>query len=431
MLVDYEGGYGGIVNFQILFVVFVSLVIVLLFLFRNSITSLLDPLLPFVAWAASVTSAGIYVFFLQPSFGFFLKFVFSMFCLILALAFFLRGKVASVPGATTAAGMRLREIRMGDWVLFWALFAANAVVLGLSYREVLSAGLDSMFSGRYFLAEELRNPLVKIINLVGRPLFYAQTARIVLLSANSNRRLMVLMLLLINVAATFLIGTRAVVLLVAGTFGAALVLYRGVVPVPGWAKSLAGLLAFVSVFLVMMVVATAGVLDLAPATAFVAVVQRVLLAADGIFMLADKRIETFFPPSFATLLNYIFGQFFGTLDKNFGWQLFEEFVGRSFPIAVGPNFILPFQLHFAGMAAPLWLLLAVFATVFLRKQTPSYNTLDSCKIVAVFFAFQHLNDPEYAAFVFGFLGVFFLALYCLRKLIITAVRPRGALEGSK
>jgi hypothetical protein len=423
--------YEGVVNFQILFLVFVLVLVVPLFLFRNSITSLLDPLLPFVVWAASVTSAGIYVFFLQPSFGFFLKFVFSMFCLILALAFFLRGKVALAPGATTVAGMRLREIRMGDWLLFWSLFAADAVVLGLSYREVLSAGLDSLFSGRYFLAEELRNPFVKIVNLVGRPLFYAQTARIVLLSANANHRLLALMLLLINVVATFLIGSRSVVLLVASTFGAALVLYRKVVPVPSWARSLVGLLAFAAVFLFMMVVASAGLLALSLQEAFFAVIQRVLLAADGIFMLADKRIETFFPPSFATLLNYIFGQFFGTLDKNFGWQLFEEFAGRSFPIAVGPNFILPFQLHFAGFAAPLWFLLAVLATVFLRKQVPSYNTLDSCKIVAVLFAFQHLQDPEYAAFVFGFLGVFFAALYCLRKLILAAVRPREALEGSK
>jgi hypothetical protein len=429
--VDYEGGYGGIVNFSTLFLVFVLFLIVLLFLFRNSITSLLDPLLPFVAWAASVTSAGIYVFFLQPSFGFFLKFVFSMFCLILALAFFLRRRGTLAPGTTARAGPRPREIRMGDWVLFWVLLTANAVVLWLSYREVLSAGLDSMFSGRYYLAEEFRNPLVKIINVVGRPLFYAQTARIVLLSANPGHRLVALVLLFVNVVATFLIGTRAAVLLVAGTFGAALVLYRAVVPVPAWARSLKGLLAFVSVFLAMMVVATAGVLDLAPGTAFVAVIQRVLLAADGIFMLADKRIESFFPPSFATLLNYIFGQFFGTLDKNFGWQLFEEFVGRSFPIAVGPNFILPFQLHLAGFAAPLWFLLAVFVTVFLRNQVPSYNTLDSCKIVAVLFAFQHLQDPEYAAFVFGFLGVFFVVLYCLRKLILAAVRPREALEGSK
>jgi hypothetical protein len=424
-------GYEGIVNFQILFGVFVLVLVVPLYLFRNAITSLLDPLLPFVVWAASVTSAGIYVFFLQPSFGFFLKFVFSMLCLILALAFFLRGKAESAPGATTVAGMRLRETRMGDWVLFWLLFAANSVVLWLSYREVLSAGLDSLFSGRYFLAEELRNPLVKIVNVVGRPLFYAQTARIVLLSANANHRLIVLVLLLVSVVATFLIGSRAIVLVVASTFGAALVLYRAVVPVPGWAKSLAGLFAFASVFLVMMVVASAGMFDVELGTAFAGVIQRVLLAADGIFMLADKRIETFFPPSFATLLNYIFGQFFGTLDKNFGWQMFEEFAGRSFPIAVGPNFILPFQLHFAGFAAPLWFLLAVLATVFLRKQAPSYNTLDSCKIVAVLFAFQHLQDPEYAAFVFGFLGVFFVALYCLHKLILAAVRPRGALEGSK
>jgi len=429
---DFEGyGYGNILNFQILFLVFVLVVIVVLFLFRNSITSLLDPLLPFVAWAASVTSAGIYVFFLQPSLGFFLKFVFSMFCLILALAFFLRARVAFAPGATTMAGMRLRRIGAGDWVLFWLLFAANAVVLSISYREVLSAGLDSIFSGRYFLAEEFRNPLVKIVNIVGRPLFYAQTARIVFLSVNANHRMVALTLLLITVVATFLIGSRSVFLLVANTFGAALVLYRGAVPVPDWAKSLAGLLAFVSVLLVMMVVATAGILSLDLGQAFVAVIQRVLLAADGIFMLADKRIESFFPPSFATLLNYIFGQFFGTLDKNFGWQMFEEFAGRSFPIAVGPNFIFPFQLHFAGFAAPLWFLLAVLATVFLRKQAPSYNVLDSCKIVAVLFSFQHLQDPEYAAFVFGFLGVFFVVLYCLRKLILAAVRPRGALEGSK
>ncbi len=424
-------GYEGIVNFQILFVVFVSVFIVVLFLFRNAITSLLDPLLPFVVWAASVTSAGIYVFFLQPSFGFFLKFVFSMFCLILVLVLFLRVRGTVAQGATAVASVRLRQIRTGDWVLFWALFAANAVVLGLSYREVLSAGLDSLFSGRYFLAEEFRNPLAKIVNIVGRPLFYAQASRIVLLSANSRHRLVALMLLLISVVATFLIGSRSVVLLVASTFGAALVLYRDMVAVPGWAKSLPGLLAFAAVLLFTMVVASAGILFLDLKEAFVAVIQRVLLAADGIFMLADKRIETFFPPSFATLLNYIFGQFFGTLDKNFGWQLFEEFVGRSFPIAVGPNFILPFQLHLAGLAAPLWFLLAVFVTVFLRKQAPSYNTLDSCKIVAVLFSFQHLQDPEYAAFVFGCLGVFFGALYSLRKLVLAAVRPRGALEGSK
>ena len=428
---DYEGGYGGIVDFQVLFIVFVLVLIVLLFLFRNSLTSILDPLLPFMAWAASVTSAGIYVFFRQPSLSFFIKFVFSMLCLILALAFFLRGRVALAPGASTVAGIRLRKIRAGDWVLFWSLFAANTLVLVLSYREVLSAGLDSLFSGRYFLAEEFRNPLAKIINIVGRPLFYAQTARIVLLSDNSVHRRVVLTLLFINMVATFLIGSRSVILLVASTFGAALVLYRAVVPVPLWAKSLKGLLVFVSVSLLMLVVATAGFLDLAWGKAFAAVFQRILLAADGIFMLVDKRIETFFPPSFATLLNYIFGQFLGTLDKNFGWQLFEGFIGRSFPIAVGPNFILPFQLHLAGLAAPFWFLLAVFVTVFLRKQAPSYNTLDSCKIVAVLFAFQHLQDPEYAAFIFGFLGVFFLVLYCLRKLILAAVRPRGVLQGIK
>jgi len=424
-------GYEGIVNFQILFIVFVLVLVIPLYLFRNSITSLLDPLLPFVVWAASVTSAGIYVFFLQPSLGFFLKFVFSMFCLILALAFFLRRKVVRAPGATTVAGLRLKKIGVGDWVLFWALFAANAVVLGMSYREVLAAGLDSLFSGRYFLVEELRNPLVKIVNVVGRPLFYAQTARIVLLSANANHRLLVLMLLLITVVATFLIGSRAIVLVVAGTFGAALVLYRDIVPVPGWAKSLLGFLVFAAVLLFMMVVASAGILVLGLEDAFVAVIQRVLLAADGIFMLANKHIEAFFPPSFTTLLNFIFGQFFGTLDKNFGWQLFEEFAGRSFPIAVGPNFILPFQLHFAGFAAPLWFLLVVFVAVYLRKQAPSYSTLDSCKIVAVLFSFQHLQDPEYAAFVFGFLGVFFVTLYCLRKLILEAVRPKGALEGNR
>lgn len=424
-------GYEGIVNFPQLFALFIVVLTVPLYLYRNAISSLLDPLLPFVVWAASVTSAGIYVLFLQPNLGFFLNFVLSMFCLIFALGYFFRGKSAPVPDATTIVGKRLRAIRAGDWLLFWVLFIANAVVLLLSYREILSAGLGSFFEGRYFLAEELRNPLVKIINVVGRPLFYAQTARIVLLSASSGHRRLALFLLFVNVVATFFMGSRSVILLVAGTFGAALVLYRGIVPVPAWARSISGFLAFGAVFLAMMVVASAGILLLDWREAFVAVIHRVLLAADGVFMLAEKRIDMIFPPSIGMLFNYIFGQFFGTLDKNFGWRLFEEFVGRSFPIAVGPNFILPFQLHMAGFAAPFWFVLSIFVTVFLRRQSPSYNTLDSCKIVAVLFAFQHLQDPEYAAFLFGFLGVFFVALYCVRGIILSAVRPRAALEGSE
>lgn len=411
-----------LVGFPVMFAAFAFFGVILSILFRKVITSIFDPLIFFMVWAASVLAAGVCLFFLKPDPMFFVHFVLSMVLLVLLLAWSLK-RVVRIADVTHPKALAQRpQITRLDWVVFTALTLVNLASLLVIFVTVSRAGLESFFAARFFLMEDFKSPLIKIVSLVVRPMLFAQAFRMSYFLPSGFRKRMILLVITFFALSIFVLGNRSVILFLATLYGGTIVLYRRDRKPPAWASNYLLFGIFVGTAVTFLTIATTGYFGLDFLSALNIAVNRFLLAADCLFMWVEKDLQYVIQQSPLELLNFIFGQFLGTLQKNFGWQLYEAYIGKTTIAAYGPNFIFPFQVYVATWAAPLWFGLTIVAGVTMRCLKPVHNVTDCCRIVAVSYAFQHFQDPEYAAFLFGFLLVFWGAMVFARHLLIGVCR---------
>ena len=411
-------------NFNILFSTFSVLILLLLLLFRKSITSVFDPLVPFCAWGASVLAVAMYLFAIKPDLSFFFYFVFSTLLAVLSLAWLLSRDTKKNKEYHASKNISKKHITKFDWIMFWVLVVINSLSLSMIIVSALRFGVSSLFAIKFFLAEDFKSPLLKIITIVIRPMFFAQAFRIYYLIHSKSKKYIVLTTIILFAVVIFLVGNRSVILMLGLLYGGTLVLYQREREAPLWSKSYFIFMILVASLIITLTIATAGFFNLDFASALPLVMERIVLAADGLFMWVKGDMQSLIHQSPLELLNFIFGQFLGTLNKNFGLQLYEAFIGKAANATYGPNFIFPFQLYLAGWASPFWLMLIVAAAFFMRRIKPAHNVTDCCRIVLVASAFLPFQDPEYAAFLFGFLFVFWLLISIVRSVLITASSER-------
>jgi len=142
----------------------------------------------------------------------------------------------------------------------------------------------------------------------------------------------------------------------------------------------------------MFAVVTLGMYRTDLIGAFILLGETLLLSVDGILMLMASSINE----DFFYFFNFIFGQFFGTLDKNFGWQLWEAFYGKESMVARGPNFLIVFQMRLLDHFWFLWMFVVVILTCQLRNLTPRYSIEDIPKIFLISNFYIFIKDAEYA-----------------------------------
>jgi hypothetical protein len=418
-----------IVDLQLLLILFLLSFTVLWATFKNYIHSVVDPLVQFLVWTASVFSAGSALFVRDPTWPAFLTFILPLpailvFFLLTFQPARLSGRWKRRPSVPLSVPFEPPRMTRLDWVVMAVLFSLVLFVVLRQLSYVLEANLESIVAGRFYLYQERKDPFDKIVNVVVRPMVLAQGCRLMLFSQRLSRKAIAAFLMAVVLGFAFLLGARSIMLLAAIILGATLFVYRRKIRLPKWSRSQIAFFSGSAAFVGSVMIGTAGAFQVSLRESFYLVTNRILLAGDGLLMWGVVGASVPMNQSILSVLNFIFGQFFGTLSKNFGWILYETFTGQVIPAAYGPNFIFPLQFWLAGYFAPLWFFAVGILVVLLRKIQAKNDLGDVFRIVLSAYAFLPLQDAESAAFIFGFIGTGF-ALYRGLRLLAVPMRRSG------
>lgn len=154
------------------------------------------------------------------------------------------------------------------------------------------------------------------------------------------------------------------------------------------------------------------------------IANRILSAGDGLEMYLSNNASLYVKSGFVEYFKATFGIFLKQIlpieTQSVGWKLYELNVGAITPISVGPNFILPLQVIILGKEFFLpYTLLISFVVSFLRgnKISKKYIRSQPLSFVLGLLTFQLIIDIEFFILqLSAILFIYFVFIYPVRKI---------------
>lgn len=409
---------------------FCASLIILIILFKANIHSFLDPLLYLIITCASIMAALLTSFLKNDESSYFFNFVLPFIFFLLFLKFFISKKfILKSASPSSFNSMRRDSIFWNSSSIIISLFIylLSSLILLLITINFYSSGFNSIFDLRYFVEENF-GAFTRLWQMIVLPLLMIQFIRSLIFSSRNIN--LAILILLIPIIIFNLIYSRAFILNFGFMIGATYFFYRDHVALPKIFKNLFFILIFGLFFSAMFAVVTLGMYQTDLVGAFILLGERLLLSGDGILM-ASSINEDFENYNFFDFFNFIFGQFFGTLDKNFGWQLWEAFYGMESMVARGPNFLIVFQMRLLDHFWFIWMFVIVILTCQLRNLTPKYSSEDIPKIFLISNFYIFIKDAEYAITIVAFIALIWVMIKIFSNILTTGYSPIQPLEPLK
>lgn len=397
-------------NVLVLISTLILLIIFLFFLFRNKISTLIDPLSFHLLWCASVLSLLV---------GYVYKYQLNLSAILFALTFVIYISVLYF-SLRVEDRVKLRHEEV-HFKLVTMYFACLVLFMISRYEFILYAlktnsPLEWVFYR--FKQVEGRNPIQYILQLGARPFFLYYT--FVIISTGHKLKRLAYAMLVINLFMDIIAGGRSSLIGVIMMFGYFIYLFPNIFSVKRLRKiNIFGLLGIFIALTILAIVTSLYNPDYTVKDGYLAMLNRLLAAGDGLDMYLVNNADQYIPSGLWVYIKSVFGIFLKRVSsinpQSIGWQLYELDQGKIVPFSVGPNFILPLQ---AVIIGPFWLipyciLIGFIVSVLRNNYFGRFFKIPPVLSFALgTLSFEPVLDMElFILYISGVLALYFLFVY--------------------
>lgn len=386
-------------------------------LFKNNITSIIDPFVGHILWISANLSF-LFIFLIKYGINeIWILFIITFLEYIFFLYIFINKLIKKKPKMQTPIFL---INKMEDYkIVFIYIFL---MILYIYSKEDLFIYLINHSPIEWplyrFIELQGRDPIKRILYVGFSPILIFISFYFLII--RKKYKVLVLLWLIFFAALNLVSGARSIILGLVYSFGAFVYFYRDY-----FSKKYINYLNIIGFIIIISSLLFASIVSLfyfpekSLLEGFFIVFNRVFASADGLeyYLLYNgyEKIDSGLMPFAMSIFGIYIKRIFGIEYKNIGHQLSELAVGEL-NFAQGSNYTLPLQVMVIGYYwLPVYVFTLSFLTAKMRNLKPSSNKI-SVNIFKFFFvsnSFLLIADPEYGllkilSFVIIFIPIFFI-----------------------
>ncbi|KAA3667406.1 MULTISPECIES: hypothetical protein [Pectobacterium] len=410
----------------------ISSSLILFFLFKKSVHSIIDPLMLKLVWLSAHISMLLLIGIEQP------KYVdevyWGFWVVVVTYIFLVKLFIPPISGKMPPAIPEKQQPLISFSKMALVLATVGFLISKKPFFDFISENPDpsAWFTFRYAIDFKGRDPILRITELGCIPFIYFYSCYLVL---REKKLVLPLVCILITISLNLVSGGKSAILEVANYFGFFFVIYSGFL-----SNKLLRRVNFLGVFVIAIsVVGATYVLSQINEEgidgAIQAFLNRVFANADGmtyaikgdIYSNLDSGIIAYFESLFGIYIKYITGINY----KNVGWQLTELITGYNLDFAQGSNYTIFIQSYILGLGWSIILLLPIMAYVYgLCRRRKAYFSNNSPFVFAIYSCLVYIYvDAELNILRIISITIIWSVFFIIRKILGSFYLKRNRYRG--